>query len=155
MVFNHCCHLLNSQEDAEEVYQDIFLKINDALDGFRKEADIKTWIFRITSNACIDKLRQNQRRFNIFQNVSYNAVHERSHELNPEEGLESREEQQTIHRTLELLPAKQKIALVLKCVDGLTQQEIAKSMNMNEKAVESLLSRARKKLKHLLALSEG
>jgi len=155
MVFNLCYQLLNNQEDAEEVYQDVFLKVNEALDDFRKEAHIKTWIYRITSNACIDRIRKNKRRFKLFQQVSYQTVQQRSHDLNPEESLESREQQEEIHHILDLLPAKQKIALVLKSVEGLTQQEIAKSMNMNEKAVESLLSRARKKLKHLLALSEG
>jgi DNA-directed RNA polymerase specialized sigma24 family protein len=57
LVFNVCLNYLQNQEDAEEVFQDVFLKVHDKIDKFEERSSLKTWIYRITINLCLDFIK--------------------------------------------------------------------------------------------------
>ena len=97
----------------------------------------------------MDVIKSKNRKYRLFftrENEDYD-----SKDFNhPGAKLESKEEMEKIFREINKLPEKQKTALILKTIEGIPQKEIATVMKMNEKAVESLLTRARKKLKEKL-----
>jgi RNA polymerase sigma-70 factor (ECF subfamily) len=68
LVYNVALNYLQSTEDAEEITQDVFVKIYNSLDNFNQKSTYKTWIYRITINQCLDFLKQknSQQRFFIF-----------------------------------------------------------------------------------------
>ena len=149
LVYNLSLNYLQNIEDAKEATQDVFVKIHTKIEGFNKKSSLKTWIYRITINHCLDVIKSKNRKYRLFftrENEDYDSV-EFNH---PGAQMESREEVETIFGEINKLPEKQKTALILKSIEGLTQKEIAAVMKMNEKAVESLLSRARKNLKEKL-----
>ena len=149
LVYNLSLSYLQNIEDSKEATQDVFVKIHTKLEGFNNKSSLKTWIYRITINHCLDVIKSKNRKYRLFftrENEDYD-----SKDFNhPGAKLESKEEMEKIFREINKLPEKQKTALILKTNEGIPQKEIATVMKMNEKAVESLLTRARKKLKEKL-----
>jgi len=149
LVYNLSLSYLQNIEDSEEATQDVFVKIHTKLEGFNNKSSLKTWIYRITINHCLDVIKSKNRKYRLFftrENEDYDSI-DFNH---PGAKLESKEEMEKIFREINKLPEKQKTALILKTIEGIPQKEIATVMKMNEKAVESLLTRARKKLKEKL-----
>ena len=160
MGYNLCLNYLQNPEDAEEASQDVFVKVHGQLAKFAGRSSLKTWIYRIAVNQCLDhlKARKRQKRDGIhvpiFPFGTSNPVLAGNFR-HPGVQLEDKEATERIFRYINELPAKQKTALILKTLEGLPQQEIAEIMKMSVKAVESLLSRARSNLKKKLKKSEG
>ncbi len=157
-MYNLALNYLHSTEDAEELTQDVFVKVHKEMDKFRGESKVKTWIYRITINACLDKIKSKQRRqrFNFLRYLSDDFVTFQPAEFNhPGIQLEQKESTERIMKAIKTLPPNQQTALILKSIEGQSQKEIAEIMQLNEKAVESLLTRARAKLKGILNNYEG
>jgi len=156
LVYNVCLNYLQNKEEAEEVFQDVFLKVHEKLHDFNYKSTYKTWIYRISINKCIDHLRAKKRkkRFAFLQSISQGEIKIPSPFNHPGVLLEDKESLQILFEHINTLPEKQKTALLLKSVDGLSQKEIAAILDSTEKAVESLLSRARKNLKGKLNSSK-
>lgn len=158
MVYNLALNYLHSVEDAEELTQDVFLKVHKELENFRGDSKVRTWLYRITINACLDKIKSRQRRerFNFLRYLSDDFVTVQPAEFNhPGIQLEQQEATERILKGIKSLAPNQQTALILKSIEGLSQKEISEIMELNEKAVESLLSRARTKLKQILNYNEG
>lgn len=158
LVYNLSLNYLHSKEDAEETTQDVFVKVYHELSNFRGESQLKTWIYRITINACLDKIKsaQNKRRLNFLRYISDGFKSVQPMEFNhPGIQLEQKEATEKILSEIQKLPERQQTALILRSIEGLSQNEIAQIMELKEKAVESLLSRARAKLKINLKKGEG
>ncbi|MEN8786395.1 MAG: RNA polymerase sigma factor [Flavobacteriales bacterium] len=146
MVYNVSLNYLQNLEDAEEATQDVFVKIHEKIEGFNQKSSLKTWIYRITINHCLDVIKSKNRRMRVLfsrQNEEHDSI-EFNH---PGVALESKEAIGDIMKALNHLPPNQKTAIVLKSIEGLSQKEIAEIMELKEKAVESLLTRARVNLK--------
>lgn len=160
MVYNLCLHYLHHTQDAEEVTQDVFVKVHGKLGRFRGDSELRTWIYRITVNACLDLLRSRTRRamfgLHLFfgSDISEDAV-EFPHSDHPGVPLEEREAIVRIMRAVDGLPERQRTAIILKTMEELSQQEVADVMGLSGKAVESLLSRARATLDKQLRKNEG
>ncbi|MGB0422960.1 MAG: RNA polymerase sigma factor [Flavobacteriales bacterium] len=147
MVYNLCLNYLLQAEDAEEATQDVFVKVFDKLKEFRSESNIKTWIYRITINHCLDVLRKRKRKnsvFSFFTKTTPDKV-EFNH---PGIVLENREALESLMKTIHTLPNQQITVVLLKYIEDHSIKEIAEILESSEKAVESLLSRARKNLKN-------
>lgn len=160
MVFNLCLNYVQNREEAEEVTQDVFVKVYDGLGEFRAEAAVRTWIYRIAINCCLDHVKARKRKkrslFNLFR--SHDDLAEQvpgSAFDHPGVQLEHREATERIFQGINALPEQQRTALLLKTMEGLSQNEVAEVMGVSAKAVESLLSRARRKLEDDLDRSEG
>jgi RNA polymerase sigma-70 factor (ECF subfamily) len=160
MVYNLCLNYLQNTEDAQEATQDVFLKVNDGMGTFRGEAAMRTWIYRITINCCLDVVKARKRKkrslFSLFGPADGEAEKLSSPVFDhPGVQLEMREATERVFALINGLPEKQKTALLLKTMEGLPQTEIAGIMGLSEKAVESLLSRGRDTLRRKLGNSEG
>lgn len=157
MVYNLCLNYLQNSTDAEDVCQNVFIKVHKNLSNFAGKSSIKTWIYRVTINQCHDyiKSRKRKKRFghvvSLFQENKADSSLPLPDFKHPGVLLEDKEALEAIFRKINVLPQKQKTALLLKSIDGLSQKEIADVMEISTKAVESLLSRARSNLKKKLS----
>ncbi len=145
-VFAHACRLLQDHAEAEDVAQEAMMKLWKLAPDWREgEAKLSTWLYRITANACTDRLRKRR-------TVALEAAPEAADESpSAEAGLIAADRQQALHRAMSTLPERQRNALVLRHFEALSNPEIAATLETSIEAVESLLARARRALADKLA----
>lgn len=155
MVYNVALHYLQNVEDAEEITQDVFVQVHGALAQFKNDSTLKTWIYRITINKCLDfiKHKNSKKRFFIFgkkanTDVGFQKVSDFEH---PGILLENKENAQQLFAVINQLPENQKTAFMLAKLDGLSNPEIADVMQLSISAVESLVFRAKSALREKLS----
>jgi len=155
-VYRLCYKVLRSREDAEDMAQETFISAYRSMDSFRSEANIKTWLYRIALNKCLDFRRKQsaQKRMAFLQSIFGNSAAVRQLKsavsLSPERPVEDDERRAILDTALNQIPEKQRTALLLSKTEGLSQKEIAETMNISVGAVESLISRAKENLRKLL-----
>jgi RNA polymerase sigma factor (sigma-70 family) len=157
MVFNLALQYVQNVEDAEEITQDVFVKVFDNLDSFKKQASLKTWIYRISINQSLDfiKAKNTQKRnflSSIFSLNDEKFKFEPPNFNHPGIELEQKEAYQKIFEAINQLSDNQKTAIILLKIEDKSQFETAEIMNLNVKALESLFHRAKKNLENLLNL---
>lgn len=151
-VYSVALHFFGGDaETAEDVTQQVFLKIFTRLEHFRGEAQVTTWLYRITTNACIDEQRK-KKRFSFFSDL-FGLREKRSARRTPEEKIQTSEITGEVQKALASLDAKFRLPLLLKHVEGLSYREIAEILDCSEGTVASRLNRGHKllarKLEHL------
>ena len=153
MVYNLCLNYLHNQGDAEDAVQEIFVKIYQRKASFNKESNLKTWIYRIGVNHCLDviKSRKRQKRFafitDLFFPNSSSVKHDKPTFDHPGILLERKETMERLFQCMEELPPNQKTALILTKLEQQSVKEAAAIMEVTPKALESLLQRAKKNLR--------
>jgi len=155
MVFNLALHYAQNIEDAEEITQDVFLKVFDNLHTFKKQSSLKTWVYRITINQSLDfikgkKAQKSNFLSSIFSINDSNFKFQPSNFNHPGIELEQKEACQKIFEAINQLSDNQKTALILLKIEDKSQAETAEIMNLNIKALESLFQRAKNNLEILL-----
>jgi RNA polymerase sigma-70 factor (ECF subfamily) len=128
---------LGDPAEAEDIAQDAFLKILEAAPHYRPTASFRTYLYRVVTNLCID--RAERKRPLLPGNLPDTA----SHTPSPADALDAQERAHTVRATLDTIPSRQKVAIVLRHFQDLPIQEIAVVMDITPKAVERLLARAR------------
>jgi RNA polymerase sigma factor (sigma-70 family) len=147
LVYAHACRMLNDSAEAEDVAQEAMLRLWRHAPGWDIDggASVRTWLYRVTANLCIDRLRKT-----------------RPDGLPPEldvadttPGIETRMQNEVRRGALEealmQLPDRQRQAVVLRHIDGLGNTEIAQIMDIGPRAVESLTARGKRALTALLS----
>ena len=155
LVYNLALNYLQNIEDAEEITQDVFIQINNSLSNFQEKSSLKTWIYRITINKCLDfiKHKNSQKRFFIFGKKSQNEfeISNVSNFEHPGILLENKEKSKLLFEIINELGENQKTAFLLSKVDGLSNPEIAEIMKLSVSSVESLVFRAKSILKEKIS----
>lgn len=132
---------------AEDIFQDVFIKVNQKLSTFEGNSSIKTWIIRITINTCKDYLKSAwSRRVVPMMEYQEDAIVSDS----DYEDVEKQDTKDLIKETVLSLPAKYKDVVLCVYFQDMTITEAAKTLNIAEGTAKSRLSRAREKLKSLL-----
>lgn len=158
-VYNLARRMLNSEADAEDVTQDVLLRVVSKLPTFRGEATLPTWLHRITVNAALmhrrHKAVREERRspdpLDLVLEGEQGAAPARRWSVSPPEVLQDRETQQLIDRAIAGLPESYRDVFVLADVEGLPNAEIADMLGLGLAAVKSRLHRARLMLRNALA----
>jgi len=132
---------------AEDVVQESFLRVNRAAPKYRPDARFTTWFYRIVVNLCMDELRKRRRR----AETTTQALAEASTSENPAEREERTELHQAVHRALDKLNERERVAVILHRFEGHSHGQIAEITETTASAVESLLVRAYRKLRADLA----
>lgn len=154
-VFNLALRMSGNTDDAFDLAQEAFFRAWRGLSGFQFEASFSTWLFRLTSNVCLDWLRAKKRR----PTVSLTSVgnEEETVQLDlpdpgmgPEELLIAAENRSTLAAAMNALPVEYRQILTLRAIDGLSYTEIAEVLQLREGTVKSRLSRARVALRNKL-----
>ncbi len=149
LVFNISYRMSASREEAEDIAQDVFIKIYRSIEKFRGDAKLSSWIYRITVNTCLKR----QRRKKLENLISLDFLFQdkekfqpRSPDETPDQQIENLEKEQIVQKAVQSLPERQKTALILHRYENLSYQEIATVMETSLSAVESLLYRAKENL---------
>jgi len=155
MVFNLALHYVQNIEDAEEITQDVFVKVFDNLNTFKKQSSLKTWIYRMAINQSLDfiKAKKAQKRnflSSLFSINDSNFKFQPSNFNHPGIELEQKEACQKIFEAINQLSDNQKTALILLKIEDKSQAETAEIMNLKVNALESLFQRAKNNLEILL-----
>jgi RNA polymerase sigma-70 factor (family 1) len=156
-VFNTALSYLHNAADAEEATQDVFIEIYQSASKFEGKSKVGTWIYRITVNKCLDRLRYQKRKkrfafvVSIFKQGTGELQHDYAHFDHPGVKLESKEDAAVLFKAIDTLPENQKTAFILSQIEELSQKEIAEVMNASIKAIESLIQRAKGNLRKELA----
>lgn len=156
LVYNVALNYVQNVEDAEEITQDVFLKVHESLSDFKENSSLKTWLYRITVNQSLDflKRKNSKKRFFIFGKKSQNELEltNVSDFEHPGILLERQEDAKVLFLAINTLPENQKTAFILSKVDGLSNPEVSEIMEISISAVESLVFRAKKELKEKLSI---
>lgn len=155
-IMTICFNILNDREEAEDMAQEVFLKVFQNAKQFRGEAQIKTWLYRIAVNTTLNLKRK--RRFSllgdlfntIIINSSEDPVSVVPEEYRPDRLLEREERRKIVYNALNQLPENQRTAIILNKFEGLSYKEIAEIMELSLSAIESIIHRAKKNLQKKL-----
>lgn len=154
-VYNLCLRMTANHEDAADLTQEAFIKVWRGVGNYKFESSFSTWIYRLTSNVCIDFLRSKKRRPTI--SLTQEEEQDGAAELEvpdaaplPEEQLLQREHQREIAAAMAQLDEEFRMILTLRVLDDLSYEQIAEVMDLKVGTVKSRLARARTKLKNIL-----
>ena len=146
-----CERLLGDAEDARDAVQEVFLKVMTKAGGFRPEALVSTWLYRVAVNHCLNVLRR--RRLRRWVSLSPAEDDETAAPLDPAEEradphreLDARRQWGRVQRAIAALPPSQRAVLVLARFEELSYKEIAETLGITLGAVESRLFRAMRAL---------
>ncbi|MEM6342993.1 MAG: RNA polymerase sigma factor [Bacteroidota bacterium] len=143
-VYNTALSYAKNIGDAEEITQDVFVKIYKGAGSFKGSASVEAWVYRITVNTSLNYLKKRNRfsffkkAFPISQSVDFN---------HPGVLLERKEQAAMLFSVMDGLADRQKTAFILSYIESLPRQEVADIMEISLKAVESLLQRAKHNLR--------
>ena len=142
-IFNFGLKMCGQFQDAEDITQDTFLNAFRYLDNFREETKLKSWLFKIVYNLTMDFLRKQS-----LQHSYQESLNSHVSEVNSlERSLLAAEQKKQLHQALFDLPERQRTALTLFLVNGLSGREVASVLELSIEASDSLLARARRNLK--------
>jgi len=161
-LLNFIYRMIPERTEAEDIAQEVFLKVAAAAGSLGERAKFSTYLYRITYNLCIDRIRRRSVRAAGATVVSLDeaAENDSGEKLNrqvpdpsdlPADLLREREETRTsVEKALSELPENQRAAIMLKVYEDRPYAEIAEILGVSVPSVESLLFRARQNLKNLL-----
>jgi RNA polymerase sigma factor (sigma-70 family) len=152
LVYNLALKLLKNPEDAMDASQDAFVKAYINLKSFRFDCKFSVWIYRITYNVCLDMLRHRERRPEPLAGEEGETALSFAPALegNPETAVNKKEFWAEINEGLDMLPEKQRQAIILREITGLSYYEIAQISGCTEGTVKSRIARGREKLADFL-----
>jgi RNA polymerase sigma-70 factor (ECF subfamily) len=148
-VFTLSIKMLQNREEAEEVSQDVFIKVYRSLQKFKTESKFSTWLYRVTYNTCLDRMRSKKRNTPIFS-FDHFAEDEAVSLMNVLDTIEERERKQMIQKCLDLLPAEDSFLLTLYYFQENSLKEISRIMGINENNLKIKLFRSRRRLTAIL-----
>jgi RNA polymerase sigma-70 factor (ECF subfamily) len=137
--------LLGSRDDARDVAQEVFLRAFKYLHRADPRRPLEPWLLRIVVNVCHDQARRQARRQRTFVEEPPTEPIDRSSD--PCAGLERKQQRDILKRALDLLPAKERLAIVLRDIEGLSTADVAVILGSSETTVRSQVSRGRLRLK--------
>jgi RNA polymerase sigma-70 factor (ECF subfamily) len=153
--------MLRNREDAQDAYQETFLKAFGAISRFRSESSFYTWILRIATNVCFDSLQKRQRsRRELSINPAPGAeggrpvaesLRDRNCYRNPEQSASLAEVREHVYRALHTLSRKERMVFELRHYQGLRLKQIGELLGNAEATVKQYLWRATQKLRSELS----
>jgi RNA polymerase sigma-70 factor (ECF subfamily) len=153
-LVNFAYRFVRSRETAEELAQEVFLRVHDAAPLYRAQAKFTTWLYRIATNVCLNELRRPRFRA-VHQSLDASSTDDPDDKpleiqddrhAGPDRLMERRAIARALIQALEQLPEKQRLAFILNKYQELSYSEVAEVMKTSEKAVKSLIHRAKETL---------
>jgi RNA polymerase sigma-70 factor (ECF subfamily) len=146
-VFNVAYKFVGRHDQAEDLTQDVFLKLYKSLDTFDRRANFQTWLISVSRNLCIDHYRSvRKERETINRDVDPSALAPASPDTRVDTQLEQRDRVKLLRRALDKLAPTLRTAVMLRDIQELTYQEIADKLHLPEGTVKSRINRGRTEL---------
>jgi len=156
-LLNFIYRYVGIREIAEDLTQEVFMKVYQNVNRYQAKAKFSTWAFTIARNVCLNELRRLKRKtvslnetFDVGEDTVMRQVEDESLSL-PHEEMAKQERAQSIKNAIATLPENQRVAVLLRRYENFSYEEIAQTMNTTVKAVKSLLSRAKVNLRNKLS----
>ena len=158
-LYHMAYRMLSNRQEAEDVVQDAFLRVYKNLDRFDETLKFSTWIYRIATNLCIDRLRKRKPTYSLdAESQDYEGLDGYSmipsDDKTPESELILSDTQRIIHQAMESLPPKYKSVMMLRYIQDLSLQEVGDILDMPVTTIKTRVHRGReflrKKLEHRL-----
>lgn len=150
-VYNLALRTVGNPEDAADLSQEAFLRAYRSIGSFRGDSKFSVWLYRLTTNICIDFLRSKGRKPTV--SLTMENDDEETQELDvaddrfdPEENFQRAELQRAVQRGLNSLPEEFRTILILRELEGMSYAEIGEILHLEEGTVKSRLFRARSRL---------
>ena len=149
LVFTLALRMLKHREEAEEVTQDAFLKAYRSLHKFKGDSKFSTWIYKVTYNTCLDRIKKNKKHYNdvAIDDFTFNKLESFDNAL---ERMIDSERQLLIKKCIEKLPPDDAYILTLFYFEELSLDEISEIIQITSNTIKVKLYRARKKLAVIL-----
>ncbi len=158
MVFGCAYRMMGDEQEAEDITQDVFLRVYQALPRFRGESKFSTWLYKIVSNVCLNRLRKvKPDTVSIESNEEeqkFSPLRLADPDHTPETNLEWKQFCQRIHEMVSTLPPQYSAVVTLRHMQGMAYDEIADTLNLPLGTVKTHLFRAKERLKEIL-LEDG
>jgi RNA polymerase sigma-70 factor, ECF subfamily len=146
-VFNIAYKFVGKHDLAEDLTQDIFLKLYRSLDTFDRRANFQTWLISVSRNLCIDHYRSvRKERETINRDIDPSTLTPASRDRSAYAQLELRDRVQLLRTALDMLPPTLRTAVLMRDIQELTYQEIADKLAVPEGTVKSRINRGRSEL---------
>jgi RNA polymerase sigma-70 factor (ECF subfamily) len=143
--------MLGNEADARDASQEVFLRVYKYLGRFRRDQDFFAWLYRITVNVCRDIARKRQQHSDRFMSLAAGADEGAfavtAEQEDAEEALMHAQQRELITRAMATLPDKERASIVLRDIEGLPTDEVARILKSSSTTVRSQISSARKKIK--------
>ena len=156
-IVNFCYRFCNNRETAEDLAQEVFLKVYKAAPAYQANAKFTTWLYKIATNVCLNEVRRPVYRVRTDSLDAEEADHTNFRKqladpqsISPDAHFEKKENDHMILEAIAKLPQTQRAAILLLVDQGFSYQEIARQINRSESGVKSLIHRARATLKDAL-----
>ncbi len=155
MVYNTAIGIVQNSEDAEDIAQEVFVKVYESIKNFKGESKLSTWIYRITISKALDHERRKNRkkRFAFIKSLLGTNNETTTHPPDfhhPGVVMDNKENASVLFKAIKELPVNQRTAFTLNKLEGLSYHEVSDVMNTSASSVESLLHRAKKNLRKSL-----
>ncbi|TFD99407.1 RNA polymerase sigma factor SigW [Jeotgalibacillus salarius] len=154
-VYHVCFRMLGNRHEAEDIAQEAFIRAYTNIHTFDIDRKFSTWLFRIATNLCIDRIRKKKPDYYLDAEVSgtdgltmYSQV--QTDDPLPEEEVESMELQESIQKEISRLPDKYRSVIVLKYIEELSLKEISEILDMPIGTVKTRIHRGREALRKQL-----
>lgn len=159
-IYNVCYRILGSREEAEDISQETFIKVYSNLDKYNREYKFSTWVYKIATNLCIDRIRKKKPIYSLDNKWDdeeamdwYSTIPD--HGKTPEEVVIANEQSKLIQEVFIRLPIKYRTIMTLKYVNELSLQEISKIVNLSISTVKTRLHRGREYARQLLMVNDA
>ena len=146
-LYRMAFRLMNNREEAEDIVQEVYVKLWGMRNELGKYNSIEALSIRITRNLCLDQLRRRKVNNDALKAEKYK---EAGFSVTPFETLEKKENAELIHTLINALPEPQRSLVHLRHLEGKEYEEIAEMVNMNINAIRVSISRARKQMREML-----
>lgn len=148
-IYWHIRKMVIDHDDADDLVQEVFIKVWKNIDGFREDAQLYTWIYRIATNECLNFLRKKRTRFFL---PIHDVERELTQKLKSNVELDGNEVQLKLQKALLKLPDKQRLVFNMKYFEDLKYEDIAKITNTTVGSLKANYHHAVKKIEEYLQL---
>jgi len=142
-VMGVAARMIGDRAEAEDLAQDVFVKVYNSLRDFHGEALFSTWLYRITANSCLNRRKRKKREQRLKEVMIDMEPVGSAGASTPHALLERRQLQAFLEKTIQALPEDQRLVLILRDIEGLSYDEIADCLSVELGTVRSRLHRAR------------
>ncbi len=156
-LVNFIYRYVHSREAAEDLAQEVFIRVYKSGPGYKPQSKFQTWVFTIARNLSLNELRRNKHR-TVSLDATFSSDEgelrrqvEDPNSASPDEDMLRGEKAAAVKAAIDDLPENQRVAVLLRRYEQFSYEEIARTMNISSKAVKSLLSRAKESLKNKLS----
>lgn len=155
-IFNLALRMLGNYDDAGDLTQEVLIRIYKSIKNFKEQSSFSTWIYRITTNVCLDEIRKrkNMKVISLDEEIKLDdgdiKRQVESDEPSPEEAAETGDLKKVVNDAIARLSEEHRIVIVLRDIQGFSYEEIAEMLKCPDGTVKSRINRARQALKNIL-----